>query len=161
MSETGQDAARSNILYLLSGFLMERRNVVCAVEDRLDGEEGGTIVGCVGVVSAQTVPEVYVGFSKTERVITDPTKITLSRSFIYLTQIPRDRENLRAPAMPATKRFSQSSHLLRRPICLPRLQPSHCLTFPHGSPPQHSHSHAHHRYSWPSTKLVQIVSSGV
>ena len=39
---------------------MERRNAVCVVEGRLVGEEGGTIVGCVGVVSAQAVPEVYV-----------------------------------------------------------------------------------------------------
>jgi hypothetical protein len=51
-------------LYLLSGFLMESRNAVCVVEDRLVGEEGDTIVGCVGVVSAQTVPEVYVGSSE-------------------------------------------------------------------------------------------------
>jgi hypothetical protein len=40
---------------------MERRNAVCVVEGRLVGEEGGTIVGCVGVVSAQAAPEVYVG----------------------------------------------------------------------------------------------------
>jgi hypothetical protein len=64
MSKTGQDAARSSILYLPSGFLMERRNAVCVVEDRSVGEEGGTIVGCVGVVSAQAVPEVYVGSSE-------------------------------------------------------------------------------------------------
>lgn len=43
---------------------MERRNVVCVAEGRLAGEEGGTIVGYVGVVSAQAVPEVYVGFSE-------------------------------------------------------------------------------------------------
>jgi hypothetical protein len=94
---------------------MERRNAVCVVEDRSVGEEGGTIVGCVGVVSAQAVPEVYV----LHLVITDPTKTTLRRSFIYLTQMPRDPGNLRAPAMPATKRFSRSSHPLRPPICLP------------------------------------------
>jgi hypothetical protein len=64
MSKTGQDAARSSTLYLLSGFLMERQNVVCVAEGRLVGEEGGTIVGCVGVVSAQAVPEVYVGSSE-------------------------------------------------------------------------------------------------
>lgn len=43
---------------------MERRNAVCVVEDRSVGEEGGTIVGCVGVVSVQAVPEVYVGSSE-------------------------------------------------------------------------------------------------
>ena len=64
MSKVGQDAARSSILYLLSGFLTERRSAVCVVEGRLVGGEGGIIVGCVGVVSAQTVPEVYVGSSE-------------------------------------------------------------------------------------------------
>ncbi len=43
---------------------MERRNPVCVVEGRSVGEEGGTIVGCVGVVFAQAVPEVYVGSSE-------------------------------------------------------------------------------------------------
>jgi len=61
MSKTGQDEARLSILYLLSGFPMERRKAVCVAEGRLVGEEGGTIVGCVGVASAQAVPEVYVG----------------------------------------------------------------------------------------------------
>jgi uncharacterized membrane protein YeaQ/YmgE (transglycosylase-associated protein family) len=64
MSKTGQDAARSSILYLLSGFLMERRNAVCVAEDRLVGEEGDIIVGCVGAVFAQAVPEAYVTSSK-------------------------------------------------------------------------------------------------
>jgi len=47
---------------------MEKRNVVCVAEGRLVGEEGDTIVGCVGVVSAQAVPEVYVGFSKSSLI---------------------------------------------------------------------------------------------
>lgn len=51
---------------------MESRNAVCVVEDLLDGEEGDTIVGCVGVVSAQAVPEVYVGSSESSF---DPTKL--------------------------------------------------------------------------------------
>ncbi len=43
---------------------MERRNAACVVEGRLAGEEGGTIVDCVGVASVQVVPEAYVGFGE-------------------------------------------------------------------------------------------------
>jgi hypothetical protein len=83
MRKTGRDAVGSSILYPLFGFRMERRNAACVAEDRLAGEEDGTIVDCVGVASVQTVPEA---------------------SSTYLTQMPRDLENLRAPAMPAMKR---------------------------------------------------------
>jgi len=65
MRKTGHDAAGSSILYLLSGFLTGRRKAACAVEDRLVGEEGGTIVDCVDVASVQVVLEEYVGFSET------------------------------------------------------------------------------------------------
>ena len=94
-----------------------------------------------------------------QRAISDPTKITLRRSFTYLTQMPRDPGNLRGLAMPATKRFFRSSHPPGPPIYLPRLQLSHCQTSPPGSRPRHSQYLAHPHYSWPSTKVVQIVSS--
>jgi hypothetical protein len=100
MRKTGQDAAGSSILYLLSGFLMGRRNAACVAEDRLVGEGGGTIVGCAGVASVQAVPKAYVDFSETQLI---RLKL-LRRSSTYLTQMLRDLENLRAPAMPAMKR---------------------------------------------------------
>ncbi len=93
------------------------------------------------------------------RVITDPTKITLRRSFTYLTQMLRHLGNLRAPAMPATKRFSRLLRPPRLPICHPRLQLSPCRTFPPGSRPRLSRSLAHLQCSWPPTKVVQIVNS--
>ena len=40
---------------------MEGRKAACVAGGRLVGEEGGTIVGCVDVASAQAVPEAYVG----------------------------------------------------------------------------------------------------
>ena len=65
MRKTGHDAAGSSILYLPFGFLTGRRKAACVVEDRLAGEEGGTIVDCVDVASVQVVLEAYVGFSET------------------------------------------------------------------------------------------------
>jgi hypothetical protein len=65
MRKTGRDAVGSSILYPLFGFRMERRNAACVAEDRLAGEEDGTIVDCVGVASVQTVPEAYVHSSET------------------------------------------------------------------------------------------------
>jgi hypothetical protein len=79
---------------------MGRRNAACVAEDRLVGEGGGIIVDCVGVVSVQTVPEAYVDFSETSLI-----RLKLLHRFsTYLTQMLRDLENLRAPAMPAMKR---------------------------------------------------------
>lgn len=60
MRKTGQDVAGSSILYLPSGFPTERQNAACDAEDRLVGEEGGTIVDYVDVASVQVVREAYV-----------------------------------------------------------------------------------------------------
>ena len=60
MRSTGQDVAGSSILYLLSGFPTERRKAACDAEDRLVGEEGGTIVDYVDVASVRVVREAYV-----------------------------------------------------------------------------------------------------
>ena len=92
-------------------------------------------------------------------VITDPTKITLHRSFTYLTQMLKHLGNLCMPVMPATKWFSWLSCPLHLPICLPQLQLSPCRTFPPGSWPWLSHSLTHLQCSWPLTKVVQIMSS--
>jgi len=94
-----------------------------------------------------------------QRVITGPTNITLRRSFTYVTQILKDLENLRALAMPAMKRFSRLSRPLGPPICLPRLELSHCQTFLPGSRRRLLRSLAHLHCSWPSTQVVRIVSS--
>jgi hypothetical protein len=64
MRETGQGVVRSSILYLLSGFPTEGRQVACVAEGRLVGEGDAIIADCVGVAFAQAVPEAYVGSSK-------------------------------------------------------------------------------------------------
>ena len=63
MCETGRDAARSSILYLLFGFPTEGRKAACDAEGRLVGGGGDIIVGCVGVASAQAALRAYVGFN--------------------------------------------------------------------------------------------------
>jgi hypothetical protein len=79
---------------------MGRRNVACVAEDRSVGEGGGITVDCAGVASVQAVLEAYVDFGENLLI---QLKL-LRRSSTYLTQMLRDPENLRAPAMPAMKR---------------------------------------------------------
>ena len=91
----GQDTAGSSILYLLCGFQMERWQAACIAEGHLVGEEGSTIVNCVGVVSVQVVPEAYVGSMKDLLI-----RLKLfSRSSTYLIQMLRNLGNPHVPVM--------------------------------------------------------------
>ena len=150
----GRDAAGSSILYLLCGSQMERRQAACVAEGHLVGEEGGTIVDCVGVASVRVVPEAYVGSTKDLLI-----RLKLfSRSSTYLIQMLWNLGNPHAPVMRVMKLCFQFSRPQTLPITCPRPQLSRYLASPPSSQPQLSRSFAHLHYSWPLTGMAQTMN---